>query len=425
MADAELTSSEEYRYDVISQVINHEIKPGTAAKLLGVSTRQIRRLRVAVEENGFVAVIHRLKGRESNHTISRDVRKKALDLIQKNYSDFKPKLATEKLEEKHGIHITSQTIRVWMNEEGLWKVRRQKQSTYRSWRPRKNYYGELIQFDGSYHHWFEDRYKDEFGNGEACMLAAIDDATGQITKATFSANEGVVAVFIFWKEYILKHGKPLAIYLDRFSTYKINHKQATDNQELMTQFQRATKELGIELLTAYSPEAKGRVERLFGTLQDRLAKEMRLEEIDTPEVGNKFLENVYIDDFNKRFSISAAKEENLHRPLTATDRANLDHIFSIQSKRVIQNDFTIQFKNNWYQLAEVQPTTIRPRETVLVEEWLDQTIHFNLRGQYLAYMVLPKRPEKRKKQPAILTTHHLNWKPADDHPWKKGFKQRS
>lgn len=425
MADAELTSFEEYKYDVISQVINHEIKPGAAAKLLGVSTRQIRRLRVAVEENGFQAVIHRLKGRESNHTINSNVRKKALDLIQKHYSDFKPKLATEKLEEKHNIHITSQTIRVWMNEVGLWKVRRKKQSKYHSWRPRKDYYGELVQFDGSYHYWFEKRYKDENGNGEVCMLAAIDDATGKITKAVFGRNEGVAAVFEFWKEYILEHGKPLAIYLDRFSTYKINHKQATDNQELMTQFQRATKDLGIELITAYSPEAKGRVERLFGTLQDRLVKEMRLEEIDTPEVGNKFLENVYIDDFNKRFSIPATKEEDLHRSLTDIDRANLDRIFSIQSERVIQNDFTIQFKNNWYQLAEVQPTTIRPRETVLVEEWLDQTIHFNLRGEYLVYVVLPKRPEKRKKQPAILTTHRLNWKPAADHPWKKRFKQRS
>jgi hypothetical protein len=193
----------------------------------------------------------------------------------------------------------------------------------------------------------------------------------------------------------------------------------------MTQFQRATKNLGIELITAYSPETKGRVERLFGTLQDRLVKEMRLEGINTPEEGNKFLENVYISGFNSRFSVISAKEGNLHRELSNTDRKVLNRIFSIQSARRVNNDFTIQFKNKWYQLEEVQPTTIRPRETILVEEWLDQTVHFSLRGYYLIYVVLPKRPGKRKKQPAILTTHRLNWKPAANHPWKKGFKQRS
>ena len=424
MADTELTSFEQNRFDMISKVINHEIKPGAAAKLLGISTRQIRRLRIAVEESGSQAVVHSLKGRESNHTINRAIREKALALIHKHYSDFKPKLATEKLEEKHGMRITSQTVRVWMSEAGLWKIHRQKKITYRSWRPRKEYYGELVQFDGSYHHWFEDRYSDDNGNSEVCMLAAIDDATGQITRATFSANEGVVAVFTFWKEYILKRGKPLAIYLDRFSTYKINHKSAVDNQELMTQFQRATKDLGIELITAHSPEAKGRVERLFETLQDRLVKELRLENINTPEVRNKFLENVYIYDFNKRFSIPAAKEEDLYRPPTDTDLENINRIFSIQSARIIQNDFTIQFKNEWYQLAEVQPVTIRPGETILVEEWLDGTLHFNFRGQHLAYVVLPERPIKSKRQPAILTTHRLNWKPPENHPWRKGFKQR-
>lgn len=425
MADTELTPSEEYRYEVLSQVINKEIKPGAAAKLLGVSTRQIRRLRAMVIDGGSQTLVHKLKGKTGNHQIGNTIKKEALGIIKKNYSDFKPKFATEKLEEKHNIHITSQTIRVWMNEEGLWKIHQQKKSTYRSWRPRKEYYGELVQFDGSYHHWFENRYKDENGNSEACMLAAIDDATGQITKAAFSTNEGIIAVFTFWREYILKHGKPLAIYLDRFSTYKINHKAAVDNQELMSQFGRAAKDLDIQLITAYSPQAKGRVERLFGTLQDRLVKEMRLEGINTPLDGNKFLEDVYIPDFNRRFFVPAAKKEDLHRTLTDTDQKNLNRIFSIQSERVIQNDFTIQFKNNWYQLSEVQPTTIRPKETIIVEEWIDHTTHFNSQGHYLNYVVLPERPKKTKRQPVILTNHPLNWKPGADHPWRKRFKQES
>lgn len=408
MANSILTPEEQYKYDVILKVINHEIKPGAAAKLLGVSTRQIRRLKIEVVDGGSQAVVHKLKGKPGNHRIEDTVKEEALHIIKQNYHDFKPSFATEKLEEKHDIVISRETTRLWMKDAA-----------------RKDYYGELAQFDGSYHHWFEDRHTDENGNGEVCILASIDDATGQITKATFSANEGVIAVFTFWKEYVLKHGKPLAIYLDRFSTYKINHKAAVDNQELMTQFQRATKDLGIELITAYSPEAKGRVERLFGTLQDRLVKEMRLENINAPGQGNKFLEDTYIPKFNSRFSVLPTEEEDLHKPLSENDKKNLNHIFSIQSTRQINNDFTIQFKNTWYQLLEVQPITIRPGETALVEQWLDGTVHFGLRGYYLSYVVLPKRPEKRKKQPAILTTHRLNWKPPADHPWRKRFKQES
>ncbi len=420
-----LSDKEQARLDVIKKLLARKITNDLAAKTLGISTRQVKRLKKKVRSEGEQAVIHGLKEKLGNHRINDVVKQKALSFIRETYSDFKPTFATEKLAENHDIHISYGTTRLWMAKEGLWKVRRQKQTTYRSWRPRKDYYGELVQFDGSYHHWFEDRHKDENGNGEVCMLAAIDDATGRITKATFSANEGVVAVFTFWKEYILTNGKPLAIYLDRFSTYKINHKAAVDNQELMTQFQRATKDLGIELITAYSPEAKGRVERLFGTLQDRLVNEMRLDNINTPNEGIKYLEEIFISKFNRRFSVTPTKEGDLHRPLTDTDRKNLNRIFSVQSTRQVNNDFTIQFKNHWYQLAEVQPTTIRPRETVLVEEWLDQTVHFSLKGNYLIYVLLPKRPEKRKKQPAILTTHRLNWKPPADHPWRKTYKVNS
>lgn len=420
MADIELTPQEQYRYDVVTKVINHEMKPGRAAKLLGVSTRQVRRLKTAVEEEGQEAVVHKLKGRTSNHRIDPSVKKEALSLIKDIYPDFKPLFATEKLSENHAISVSSETTRLWMSEAGLWKVHVQKPSSnaYHSWRPRKDYFGELIQFDGSYHHWFEDRYQDEYGNREVCLLAAIDDATGVITHASFSANEGVIAVFEFWKSYILKLGKPLAIYLDSFSTYKINHKAAVDNKDLITQFGRAVKTLGIELIIAHSPEAKGRVERLFGTLQDRLVKEMRLTKVNTPKEGNTFLE-AYIPKFNDKFAVIPAKQGNVHRALSATDQKDLNRIFSIQSERRVNNDFTIQFKNKWYQLLELQPTTIRPKEAILVEEWLNETLRFSFKGHELSYMLLPEKPKKAQKQPVILTTHRLNWKPPPDHPWRK------
>lgn len=424
MANGGLTSEEQYKFEVITKVINKEIKPALAAKLLGVSTRQIRRLKVAVQDEAEMAVIHKLKGRQSNHQLDKALKEKALEIVEKKYADFKPTFASEKLDENEHIKISPQTLRRWMGKKGLWKIRKQKDTAYHAWRARKEYYGELEQFDGSYHYWFENRFIDRSGNPiEVCLLASIDDATGKITKATFAENEGVFAVCSFWKGYIEKIGKPVKVYLDKFSTYKINHKVAVDNAELMTQFQRAMKTLSVDLISANSPQAKGRIERLFKTLQDRLVKELRLASINTPEEGNKFLE-VFIPKFNAQFAVIAEKEGDVHKPLTKDDKKHLDRIFSIQSTRYVNNDFTIQFKNHWYQLAEIQPTTVRARNIVVIEIWLDKTIHINLRGFYLSYSVLPQRPEKTKKQPIILTTHKLNWNPPLNHPWRKPFKPR-
>jgi hypothetical protein len=256
-------------------------------------------------------------------------------------------------------------------------------------------------------------------------LASIDDATGKITKAEFSLNEGVMAVFNFWKEYILEIGKPVNVYLDKFSTYKINHKSAVDNHELMTQFQRAMLDLAVNLISAHSPQAKGRIERLFQTLQDRLIKELRLANINTPEDGNKFLKEVFIPKFNRRFTVIPSKEGDVHKALSEIDKKNLNRIFSVQSKRKVNNDFTIQFKNNWYQLEEVQTTTVRARDTVLAEEWLDGAIHFSLREKCLNYALLPERPKKIEQLPLILTTHRLNWIPPINHPWRRYHKTES
>jgi transposase len=421
----QLTQREQEKLVVIIDTLSGKITRAQAAAMLDISPRQVKRLKNKVREQGYLAVIHKLKGRQSNHHIEESVKEQALTVIKEQYSDFKPTFATEKLEENHDIYISRETTRRWMTKEGLWKPRKQKQSSYRSWRPRKDYYGELQQFDGSYHHWFEKRYCDINGDPiEVCLLASIDDASGKITKAVFAANEGVEAVFTFWKEYIESMGKPLAIYLDRFSTYKINHKAAVDNKELMTQFQRAMQVLGIQLITAHSPEAKGRVERLFGTLQDRLVKEMRLAQINTPKQGNSFLKEVFMPQFNNRFAVSPQKEGDVHKSLSKIDKKNINRIFSIQAKRRVNNDFTIQFKNKWYQLTELQPVTIRARDKIIVEEWLDGAIHFFLKEKYLSFVTLEERPKKVKSNPTILTSHRLNWKPPANHPWKRAFKTR-
>jgi len=421
MADTPLTEQEQYKLEVIRKVINKQIKPEQAAKVLGVSGRQIRRLRVGVKKRGSEAVVHGLKEKRGNHHIKLSVKEKAIEIIKETYLDFKPTFATEKLEEKHAIHISPETTRLWMMEKGLWKAKKQKHIEYHSWRPRKDHYGELEQFDGSYHYWFENRFVDVNGDAiEVCLLAGIDDATGKITRAEFLANEGVVAVFTFWKSYVEDIGKPIAIYLDKFSTYKINHKAAVDNKDLLTQFQRAMRSLDINPIPANSAQAKGRIERLFKTLQDRLVKELRLAKVSTPDEGNRFLREIFISTFNEKFAVIPAKEGDVHRSLLPGEKGNLNHIFSIHDTRRINFDFTIQFKNNWYQLTEIQPTTVRPLMIVLMETWLDQSVHILFKGHELAFIVLPEKPKKQRiKQPIILTTHTLNYKPPPNHPWRR------
>lgn len=419
-----LTDKERYKFKTMKLLLHGAITNGEAAGRLGVSPRQVKRMKKAVRQKGMGAVIHQLKGKQGNHKINREIKEEALQQIREKYADFKPGFATEKLVENHAIHVSSDTVLRWMSEEGLWKPRHHKKTgVYRSWRPRKEYYGEMQQFDGSYHDWFEGRYRDEAGGiVEICLLLSVDDATGKITRAWFSVNEGVVAVFQFWKAYILLNGKPGIIYLDKFSTYKLNHKGAEDNKDLMTQFQRACNSLDIHVINANSPEAKGRVERMFQTLQDRLIKEMRLAKINNPEEANIFLTDIFIKKFNEKFAVQPNKEGDVHRAPTTTDKNNLNRIFSRQSVRTINNDFTIQFKNNWHQLAEIQPTTVRARERVTVEEWLDTSLHFTLNGYSLQYQLLPKRPEKLSNHPIILTTHKLNFKPPYNHPWRTSYK---
>ncbi|OGH18003.1 MAG: hypothetical protein A2770_05005 [Candidatus Levybacteria bacterium RIFCSPHIGHO2_01_FULL_38_12] len=418
MSDNQLTEKEKQKLKIITSLLERHITNGQAAKRLGLSIRQVQRLKIEVKKHGSLALIHKLKGRVSNHHISKAIRNKALELVKEKYSDFKPKLASEKLSEIDELILNPQTLRRWMIEDGLWKAHKQKKPDYHSWRERKDYFGELQQFDGSYHLWFEERLLGEYGNPvEVCLLASIDDATSKITHAKFDFNESVIAVFNFWMEYVKILGKPLGIYLDKFSTYKINHKMAVDNLELMTQFQKAMSLLDIKVINANSPEAKGRVERLFGTLQDRLVKELRLNNISSIDEANRFLK-AFIPKFNARFSVLPVKEGDVHRALSWKENLSLKSIFSIKHTRRVNFDYTIQFKNHFYQMEEIQPITIRPKEKILVEEWLNGTIHFKFKGYELKYFLLPEKPKKILRQPAIITTHPLNYKPPPDHPWR-------
>lgn len=408
-----MTNKEARRHKIISNLIHKKINGTQAAKQLNLSVRQTKRLKARVKKKGIKGIVHKLRGTDGNNKLDQEVVKQAIKLIKENYCDFGPTLAQEKLEERDNIKIGVSTIRKIMIDEKFFMPRpRRKGLEHREWRERKSSEGEMGQFDGSYHKWFEDRAD------ECCLLANIDDATGKVT-LKFNINESTKCVFDFWKEYIQTKGKPIAIYLDKYSTYKINHKSAVDDKDMMTQFQRAMQSLGVNVINAHSPQAKGRVERLNETLQDRLVKELRLRNISTIPEANKFLKEEYEEIFNSKFGVVPKSDTNLHVELTKAEKQNLDSIFSVHSQRLVKNDYTIQFKSQWIQLNELQPTTVYKKDKVTIEERLDSSLHIALKGKYLNYEILPERPQKVKMLLPALTTTKSTWIPPAKHPWRR------
>ena len=410
-----MSSRELTRYEIIKELVDGKINGTDASLKLGLSIRQIKRLKKKVRDGGAKELIHRSRGKSGNRKINSEIIEKAKNLLKEKYPDFKPTFAQEKLEEIDKIKIGREKIRQMMINENLWKPKLKKENgEHRQWRERKENFGEMEQFDGSYENWFEGRAP------VCCLLAAIDDAEGKITKAKFAKNEGVSCVFDFWKSYAETIGKPFSIYLDRFSTYKQNMKSIADDPKALTQFERAMEtDLDVKIIHAYSPQAKGRVERLFGTLQDRLIKEMRLKNICSIEKANKFLEEEFIPDFNKKFSVPARGKNNLHKKLNDFEKENLDKIFSVQNSRIVCNDFTIRFNGQWFQLLKDQPTLVLRKDKVLISETIEEKIFISLRGKNLNYKVLPERPKKEINKEKITALARIWKKPAEDHPWRQ------
>lgn len=418
-----MTDKDTFRFGVINDLNNNKLSMSQVKVMLGLSGRQIKRIRKQVREEGTEGVIHKGRDKIGNRKTDEDTRAKMEELLTETYYDFGPTFASEKLLDNHGITISKESVRSMMIELGLRTVKqRKKNKEYHAWRPRKDHYGEMQQFDGSYHFWFEGR------SGEHCLLASIDDATGQITKAVFAKNEGVTEVSKFWKEYTQELGKPVSIYLDKFSTYKVNHVNAVDNHELLTQFEKMTDRVGIELITAHSPEAKGRIERLFKTLQDRLVKEMRLLGISTPEEGNKYLKGDFLPSFNKKFGVVSSADGDVHRQLSDRERENLLSLFSIQNTRVVSNDFCVQYETQWFQLEKEQPTMVCRRDTIVIEKRIDGIIHLKLRDKYLNFIILHERPQKLRGKitalvPAPLIRVEMQRKVSVNHPWRRPIFQ--
>jgi len=394
------------RVHVIRHAMEKTLTQEKAGALVGLTARHVRRLIQRVQQEGDRGVAHRGRGKPSNRRIAERLKAKVLRLYERRYADVGPTLAAEKLAERHGITINDETLRLWLQARGIDHFRRRKRP-HRAWRERKAHVGELIQLDGSHHDWFE-------GRGPRCVLMAyIDDASSRVAARCY-AYEGTIPAMDSFMRYVTRYGIPLAIYADKHMTYKSPAEPTVEEQlegrEPRSQFGRALDELGVELIPAHSPQAKGRVERLFKTFQDRLIKEMRLAGITTLADANRFLEG-YLPIYNQRFSVQPAQATDLHRPIPAG--CDLDRRLCIKTTRCLRKDFTIAHHGRLYQIHD----TLRATH-VLVEDRVDGTMRLTHHGRTLGFHTIASRPMKAAEvNPVPRPRRPVT--PTPDHPWRQ------
>lgn len=399
----EMSQGELSRLHVIRKAIERAVKQTEAAKMLSLSVRQVRRLVARVRKEGDKGVVHKARGKPSNRRLPIEVQQAAIAHYRTKYEGFGPTLASEKLLEIEGISVNDETLRKWLLRSGDWKKTR-KDRKHRRWRERKNHFGEMVQIDGSHHDWFE-------GRGPKCVLMGyIDDATGKVF-GKFYGHEGTTPAMDSFKRYIRKYGIPVSVYLDKHRTYKAP--TLKDDTEPLSEFQRAMEELGVKVIHAHSPQAKGRIERLFRTFQDRVIKEMRLKEIKALQEANTFLSK-YLPIYNRRFALQPREKADLHRPVAK--ELNLDRILCLKTERKLRNDFTVSFNSKLYQIED----KIKAAK-VIIEVRLNGTMLITHEGTALKFKEITQRPEKPKHIP--IRRLHTQAKPLSNHPWRKTFKR--
>ena len=400
-----MSQRESNRLYVIRQAIDKEITQKQAAELLGLVERQVRRLVKSIKAEGIAGICHKSRGKRSHNGIADKIKAKALALCRDRYNEFGPTHAGEKLLTAHRIKVSDETLRGWFRQEHI-PYKGRKKRPHRQWRKRKAHRGEMIQMDGSHHDWFE-------GRGPVCVLMGyIDDATGRVY-GHFYEYEGTLPAMDGFKRYIRLYGLPQSVYLDRHSTYKSMAKQTIEDElndiRPMSHFEKSLFELGVEVIHAYSPQAKGRIERLFGTFQDRVVKEMRLVGVTSIAEGNTFLTG-YLPEYNRKFAKEAAKQADYHRPIV--NKRALDTILSIKIDRALRNDFTIAHDKKLYQIK----SNIRAKK-VTVEERTDGSMHILHDGQRLKYKKIDDRPMKEEITSRKPRIPRVRKQPAT-HPWK-------
>jgi transposase len=405
-----MSQKERERLKVFERVKRGELRQVEAAEICGLSYRQTRRQYQRYREFGDGGLVHRGRGRPSNRKYPSEFRMAVMARYQERYPDFGPTLAAEKLL-LDGYELDHETLRVWLLKAKLWRKRR-KRSKHRSWRERRAHFGELVQMDGSHHRWFEQR------GPKGCLMNMVDDATGTTLSLMAEEETSFAAMELLWR-WIERYGIPRALYTDRKSVYVLDKEtraRATESgQEALTQFGRVCQQLGIEIIEAYSPEAKGRVERSHGTYQDRLVKELRLAEIDTIAEANQLLPG-FTDGLNQKFTVQPRAAADYHHSAKGYDLAA---IFCHEEERTATADWVVRFENQFYQL-EPRRKGISPREKIKAQRYLNGELHFRYGKDGLSYRLLPERPRpakktKRKKPASSIMEKYV---PPPNHVWR-------
>lgn len=416
-----MSIKETERIKIMDNLIAKRIKQKHAALQLDISVRQVQRILSGYKKEGVTGLIHKNRGKFGNRGISANKKEEIVSLIEKNYPDFGPTFASEKLKEIHDISLSAETVRKIMTEGKLWLPKKKKVKDLHPYRQRRACLGELIQLDGSPHKWFEDR------SPSCTLLAFIDDATSRIMDGAFVDFEGTFNLFEATEHYLKQYGKPCTFYTDKHSTFKVNRQANVDEDlkdtQAQSQFARAMQELNIEVIFANSPEAKGRIERLFETLQDRLVKEMRLKGISDKKEATRFFRSEYIPMHNSKFAVLPREKANLHKPLLATDY--LRKIFTIKSRRLVSKDLIVRYKNTRYQLApEAGFRYTLKHAAITIIEKRSGRVYFEYKDKIIQYKIAIKEIQKIKPV-QIASSKDFNENmvriPSADHPWKRVF----
>ena len=365
-----MSQQERDRLKVIEAVLTGKMMQIEASRLLGLTVRQVRRIQRRMQVEGDGGVVHRLRGKVSNARKDPFLRKQVLQIYSKHYAGFGPTMAAEKLVER-GLAVSAETLRQWLIPAKLWKPKRRRLK-HRQRRDRRECFGELVQTDGSIHDWLEGR------GPKMTLLVLIDDATSKVV-ARFYPAETTDGYFKLLKRYIRKHGRMIAIYADRHSIFYAKNKRG---YLVTTQFGRGLEELGIRLIHAHSPQAKGRVERFNGTAQDRLVKELRLAKAQTMAQANKIVAEVFLPWFNRNCTVKPASNNDAHRPIGQS--LNLNAILCSQETRTVANDYTIRFKGSVIQLMPPARAGLRGGK-VIIEQRTDKSMHIRFKKKYLKF----------------------------------------
>ena len=403
-----MSGKERKRMVVLGEVKGGKLSVPAAGRLLGVCYRQAKRIWGRFKKKGDAGLVHRNRGKPGPRRKSAKLRTQVLARYRERYPDFGPTLAAEKLQAQ-GLAVDHETLRRWLVAEGLWQSGRKRQQ-HRSWRERRECFGQMVQLDGSHHDWFEGR------RDKAVLMVMVDDATNR-TGARFAEEETTRASYDVFEGWVRKHGMPGSLYVDRDSIYRCERiatvAEQIAGQEPRTQFGRAMEQLGVEVILAHSPQAKGRVERRNGLLQDRLVKELRLEGISDLVAANQFLEQKFLPALNQRFNVAARSSVNAHRQ----GSWNLGEVLSWEEERMVGKDWTVAWDNRWFQIEAKHERLSLAGRKITVRQLRCGTVQLLYNGGKLRWKELPARPRSlvaprrgRRMEPA---------KPSQAHPWRQ------